>query len=169
MSRPVSDCPRLWRTSGMTHDSSTPWMDVALAQMKLGPATIAGKKHNNPIVQDYLKSVGLGATDDDNWCGAFVNWCLAEAGYKSLGAAGNGKGARSWKEYGTLMTQPCPGAIVVFWRVSKYKSWKGHVAFYTHTAGARVHVLGGNQGPGRQITYSSFLKSTVLAYRWPVR
>ena len=131
---------------------------LRLAREELGQQEIAGGR-DNPRIVEYHQATSLRATDDETpWCAAFVNWCLKKAGYRGTNSAA----ARSFLSWGTKITKPQAGAIVVF---SRGAPPAGHVAFYlSHTADA-VSVLGGNQGD--RVSIARYDPSTILGYRWP--
>lgn len=130
-----------------------------IAQEEIGVTEIVGGKHN-PRILDYHSTTGRFSDDETSWCGSFVSWCLKKAGLDTLGP--EGAGARNWLKYGTPLTTPKRGCIVVFWRESR-TSWKGHVAFYSHETSTHIYVLGGNQG--NTVKISAYAKSRFLGYR----
>lgn len=95
------------------------------------------------------------------WCSAFVNWCLAQAGIVGT----NNALASSWSTWGTALSEPKQGAIVCF-------SWANrghidHVAFCDEVNG-RYRMLGGNQsGAGGQVSSVDFPRHNAVYYRWP--
>lgn len=135
-----------------------------IAQGEIGESEIAGPTNNARIVE-YAHATGLAADDDETpWCGAFVAWCMKQAGipYNEATAAA----ARSWLAWGTPIAQPWLGCVVIFWRGSPTAS-TGHVSFYAGPGDDPDHikVLGGNQG--NAVSIESFPLSRVLGYRWP--
>jgi uncharacterized protein (TIGR02594 family) len=150
--------------------SGCPWMDHAMGEM--GIAAKKGSASNKSVVK-YLKSCdpryaddGALATDETDWCSAFVNWCLAEA---SIPGTRHTR-ARSWIRWGLgfQINEPRFGAIAVLTR-TKDKSLaprgKGHVAFFWSISGDRLYLLGGNQG--RKVSIKPFRKENLLCYLWP--
>lgn len=82
------------------------------------------------------------------WCAAFVNAVLNETGIDgSESVSKYPLTARSFLHWGTKVTDPEPGDIVVFPRGNS--SWQGHVGFYLKTQkinGVDYYlILGGNQ------------------------
>lgn len=93
------------------------------------------------------------------WCAGFVG-----AIEKACGRKGTGKMlARSYMTYGTPVTQPKLGDIVVFRRGNS--SWQGHVGYYAGEDRYNILSLGGNQS--NKVCYSYYPKNTVLAFRRP--
>jgi uncharacterized protein (TIGR02594 family) len=86
------------------------------------------------------------------WCAAFVNSVLWEAGIDPTGSLL----ARSYLSWGTTTDYPMPGDIMVFSRGTQ--GWQGHVGFYVDTATVDGRdywiVLGGNQS--NAVTYELF-------------
>ena len=145
-------------------------MDIAMAEM--GTKSRKGSKNNGSVIK-YLKSCdpdnGGGLDNDEtDWCSAFVNWCMVEAGYNGT----RHTRARSWLRWGLgiRLTRPSFGAIVVFTRTSDKSMGthgKGHVSFYWEEIGDKIWVLGGNQG--RSVSIKPYKKSNVLGYFWPTQ
>ena len=82
------------------------------------------------------------------WCAAFINAVLNETGIAgSESVSDYPLTARSFLQWGTKVTDPQPGDIVVFPRGNS--SWQGHVGFYLKTLemnGVEYYmILGGNQ------------------------
>lgn len=92
------------------------------------------------------------------WCGAFVAYCLKQTG---LPHAAKYASARAWETYGTALSKPKLGCIVVFTR-----SGGGHVGFVVgKDQRGFLQVLGGNQGDA--VSIASFDPARVTAYRCP--
>jgi lysozyme family protein len=68
--------------------------------------------------------------------------------------------ARAWVRYGAPLTQPRPGAIMVFARDSG-----GHVALYEDETDTHYIVRGGNQS--NAVNQTTLPKSSLLAIVWP--
>ncbi|MBA8881743.1 TIGR02594 family protein [Phyllobacterium myrsinacearum] len=140
--------------------SGPTWIDIAARY--IGEREIKGPKHNSKILEWWEKMKAPYRDDETAWCGAFVGGVLVEAG---LPAYPKGAGARNWLEYGTPLSQPAVGCIVVFWRGSK-SGWSGHVGFVVGKDQAgNLMVLGGNQGD--MVSIKPFGKDRILGYRWP--
>jgi len=146
--------------STFTPTGEPKWLEIARGEMKSGVAEIAGRKDNKRIL-DYHATTTLQATDDEvPWCSSFVNWCLKEASIPGTNSAA----ARSWLKWGTKLTSPEIGCVVVFWR-NKPSSWQGHVGFYAGEDDGDLLILGGNQSD--RVKISAFPKTQVLGYRKP--
>jgi len=117
---------------------------------------------NNPEILKYSRECGFSATDvpsdEVSWCSAFMCWCQMKAGYQHT----NSLAARSWMDWGSLVTEPQIGDVTIFWRV-KPNGWQGHVGFYIRRNNTRIWVLGGNQG--NQVCISDYPASQLLGYR----
>lgn len=125
---------------------------------EVGVKEIAGNAHN-PRILEYHKATDLkGNTDEIAWCSAFVNWCFKETHQKGTNKAN----ARSWLDWGNVVTEPKKGDVVIFWRGSK-TSWQGHVGFFVEETKDSIIVLGGNQG--NEVNFSHYKKSQLLGYR----
>lgn len=98
------------------------------------------------------------------WCAAFVNSVLEEAGLPTSGDVENNPwgilAARSYLEWGESVETPIPGDIMVFTR--KGPPGSGHVGFYVDTIewkGVNYWVvLGGNQD--QSVSYMLFRTDT---------
>lgn len=142
-----------------------PWM--AVAGQELGVREYPGMP-NSPHVLKYFSAVGnlskLAASRDETpWCSAFVNWCMARAGYQGTRSAL----ARSWMRWGRRLETPHPGCIVVFSREKIF----GHVGFYLGETSSEILVLGGNQqNPETQlyeVCEKYYPKARWLGFRLP--
>ncbi|MFP5211941.1 MAG: TIGR02594 family protein [Acidobacteriota bacterium] len=133
-----------------------PWL--AVARLELGVHEVAGAA-DNPRIIEYHQATTLKATDDEvAWCSAFANWCMDRAGLRGTKNAS----ARSWLVWGQAIEKPQRGCITVLSRGNN--SWQGHVCFFLEDLGARIRVLGGNQGDA--VTIAEYSKDRVLGYRW---
>ncbi|MDD9910202.1 MAG: TIGR02594 family protein [Ahrensia sp.] len=136
---------------------------LAEARRLLGTREAPGKR-NNPVIMDWADDLDQWYPGDDvPWCGLFVAHCM------HVGAPGepqdfNRLGARNWLDYGDPI-DPKVGAICVFWRTHRTRSWNGHVGFIVGEDKSAYHVLGGNQSDAVTITRIS--KSRLLGCRAP--
>ena len=108
-------------------------------------------------ITEYLRSVGL--SYPNNWCAAFVNWCLNQNDYIGI----NNGLARSFLNWGYEIQEPKLGCIVVLKR--GVVKWQGHVGFWLDEDSGLVRVLGGNQ-KGR-VGINAYLSNRILGYRLP--
>lgn len=147
-----------------TEEGTPKWLTLARSQLGIKEVPGVGASRSNPKIDQYFREVGFpGMYDDTSWCAAFVSAMLKRSGYPVL----PNLTARSGRSYGTKLSKPKIGCIVVFWRESP-NSWKGHIGFVTginHTT-KTLKVLGGNQS--NAVTEQTFPMSRVLGYRWPV-
>jgi uncharacterized protein (TIGR02594 family) len=132
-----------------------PWMEIAKAELAARVREFPGDA-DNPRIVEYHKTTTLPMPfkndDETAWCSSFVNWCLMKADIKRTKNAM----ARSWENWGTKLTTPRYGCIVVFWRISRTDG-RGHVGFFIEERDDEIVVLGGNQGDA--VTIESFPKN----------
>ena len=99
------------------------------------------------------------------WCAAFVNAVLEESDIVSNNDHKYPLTARAFLQWGTKVTEPKPGDIVVFPRGNS--SWQGHVGFYLKTMeinGVEYYmILGGNQS--NKVSIVSYRASNALGIR----
>ena len=120
---------------------------------------------SNPAVSKYFEAIpwigkpDVPVPDDVPWCAAFVNWCLARAGYRGTGSTQ----AKSFLEYGIRLHGPMYGAITVVNRPGGK-----HVAFCNSRAGdQKLKLLGGNQS--NSVCESDYTKVRKSAsFHWPL-
>lgn len=133
----------------------------ALAHSFIGLEEIVGARHNEKILE-FWKFCGLPFRDDETpWCAGFVGGILERCGLRSSRSGM----ARSYLKWGKSIAEPRVGAIVVYWRVSRYSA-SGHVGFVAGPYdGGFIPTLGGNQG--NKVCIKPYPASRVLSYRWP--
>lgn len=94
------------------------WMTIARGE--LGVKEYSGKFNNNPRILEYNKSTSLGASEDEvSWCASFVGWVMQQAGFTSTRSAL----ARSYLTWGSALSAPQYGAVVVFRRGNNPTFW----------------------------------------------
>jgi uncharacterized protein (TIGR02594 family) len=160
--------------------SSTPyWFDIAMCE--IGEQEGSGKACNNPRIIEYLQQfdhlnrAGLSAVDETAWCGAFVAWCLRQAGATSHDFI-NGRylaGAKEWLRVGKAMDSPKVGAVTVVSRIAgPDKSGTTpsgyHVGLFVGAVKGGIMLLGGNQG--NKVSVVPFTRGDgwqVEGHRWP--
>jgi len=128
---------------------------------------------DNPEIIKYFDALGLDGKalkDETSWCGAFVNWCTAQACLPGTGDLS----ARSWLEVGLPTADPVPGDIVVLWRgehpdeyIPGTRVKKGHVGFYIRHDAHHVYILGGNQS--NMVCISAYPMHQVLSFQSVVK
>lgn len=123
-----------------------------------GVAEVPGPK-NSPVIQSWLHKLRAWWVDDETpWCGVFVAACMDTVGIKLPKLWMR---AKSWAEWGTRLSAPVPGCVVVLERQGG-----GHVGFVVgRSAKGDLMVLGGNQG--NRVSIAPFERSRVVAYVWP--
>ena len=129
------------------------------AKKHIGVTEITGPK-TNAVIASWLHRLKAWWNDDETpWCGVFVAACMQVCGF-TLPA--NWMRARAWADWGTRISHPALGCIVVFERQGG-----GHVGFVVGIApDGRLMVLGGNQR--NRVWVDAFERSRVLAYIWPI-
>ena len=138
----------------------------ATARGYLGTTEIPGPT-SHPSILQWARNLGGWVADffrDDAtpWCALFLNHVLQKAGLPLSGPAGSPAllRAKSFEAYGTPLSDPCLGAILVFTREGG-----GHVALYVGETLKAYRCLGGNQGDS--VSESWLSKSRCTAIRWP--
>lgn len=133
-----------------------------LEALKLdGLKEVPGSTHSPEVVKLFADAGHAGVKDDETaWCAAFVGAVLRRSGYLSTGQLT----ARSYLDFGEVVTNPKRGDIVVFPRGNS--TWQGHVAFVLKVDDQYVHAFGGNQSNAVNITRYS--RAKVLGFRRPV-
>lgn len=145
--------------STLTQAPSVPEYAQA-AYEHLGLSEVPGAGSNATIL-GWIKTFFTWATNDGEvaWCAIFINTMLKQAGLKGTGKAN----ARSFLDWGTPVSEPRKGDIVVFWRGNP-DSWQGHVGIYWGDApGDYVYCLGGNQSD--KVSIATYPETSVLGYR----
>ncbi|MBW8271470.1 TIGR02594 family protein [Caldovatus aquaticus] len=175
---PCCGSPLLWWGTLCPAGIATPfWFDIAMCE--IGEQEGSGKAVNNPRIVEYLQQFahlnrsGLSAVDETAWCGAFVAWCLQQAGVASNDFL-NGKylaGAKMWLHVGKKLGDPVPGCVAVVHNAHAAASTTAtgwHVGLYVDGDRSGVWLLGGNQG--NKVCVAPFLRAkgwSVEGYRWP--
>jgi uncharacterized protein (TIGR02594 family) len=142
-------------------ESLLPWYEEAL-RLK-GTKEAAGAADNSTILR-WARRLGLAYGHDSiAWCGLFTAHCIGAA-LPDEPLPTNPLGARNWQRFG-VPTEPTLGAVLVFWRTHKTKSFNGHVGFYAGEDDAAFHVLGGNQSDS--VSIARVARARLLGARWP--
>lgn len=128
------------------------------ARRHLGVAEVPGPKHS-PVIQSWLHKLRAWWVDDETpWCGVFVAACMDTVG---IPLPKNWMRAKAWSEWGSRLSAPITGCVVVFERKGG-----GHVGFVVgRTSNGNLLVLGGNQG--NMVKISEFSRDRVVGYYWP--
>ena len=137
---------------------------ITEARKYIGTAEIPGPKHNSNIL-NWLKNLKAWWSEDETpWCGTFVAHCMKTAGFD---VPKYWMRAKEWATWGTAVSKPTLGCIVVFDRQGG-----GHVGFVVgFDEKGRLMVLGGNQG--NKVSIAPFERKLVseggrvVAYRIP--
>lgn len=147
---------------------ASPWMNIASAEFGIHEDSHPGQ-HNERIVE-YHKTTTLKASDDETpWCSSFVNWVMIQSGYKGTNSAA----AKSWEKWGTAVTTPTKGNIVVIKKKSGPDQATGstsgyHVGFLISKSDKYITILGGNQGNSVKESNYKLSSYDVIAYRKPM-
>jgi len=137
--------------SNLVRQNDFKWLKIAFAE--LGTPELEDPLENQRIVQ-YLKTCEYSLphineeSDETNWCAAFTNWCIENAGYSGTNSAW----ALDWANWGTKAENLTRGSIAVFKRFVMSEGVKqtfGHVGFFLgrdQEDENKLVILGGNQG-----------------------
>lgn len=149
---PVSEKPQLTRNERV----------LMMAMGEIGQKEIPGKGENQRIREYHAfasQDNRAEMSEDIAWCASFVCWVLEMLGMGST----NSRAARSFLKWGlSSKSDPLPGDVVVFWRVSK-TSWQGHVGFYLGETKTHIICLGGNQS--NAVNVAQYSKNQLLDIR----
>jgi uncharacterized protein (TIGR02594 family) len=139
---------------------------LTIARKYVGTAELPGPK-NNPTIMGWIRALGgtlAGWVVDETtpWCASSLNAILQEAGLPMSAKPGSADllRAKSFLSYGTALTEPSVGCIIVFDRAGG-----GHVGLYTGETLKAYRVLGGNQS--NKFCEAWLARDRALAYRWP--
>jgi uncharacterized protein (TIGR02594 family) len=143
-----------------------PRLTIAIAELGVHENSLPGQ-HNARIIEYHQTTTLKATTDETAWCSSFVNWVVRQAG----GTGTNSALAKSWLDWGTPVTTPMAGDIVVIRKktpgiTQATGSPTGfHVGFYISAPAGHIRILGGNQSD--QVKYSNFSLSgyEVKGYR----
>lgn len=141
-----------------------------LAKMRAmtGIKEVPGKA-NNPLIIGWARSLAIRYPDlkpDLSWYTLdSVAWCGLGCG-EAVGECDPGfkpprglLGAGNWATWGQKLTEPTPGAILVFKRTGGH-----HVTLYESEKGGRLYCRGANQG---DMVNVSSRTDKPIAIRWP--
>lgn len=128
-----------------------------------GTREIPGSQHNQTIL-GWADAVGIGQLvndDEQAWCGLFITYIATRAGKFVPMQNWNKLRALEWINFGTKVSEPMLGDVVVFKREGG-----GHVGLYVGEDSEAYHVLGGNQG--NQVSITRIDKDRLYAARRPI-
>ena len=131
------------------------WMKVVHGE--LGVKEVPGSGDNPRIVEYHAETELHASKDAIAWCSSFANWVMKQVGIKGTRSAA----ALSWRSWGTKLSQPKYGCIVVF----DHGGGHGHVTFFEKWDGSYLVCTGGNQSDS--VRTSKYSTGEVVAYRWP--
>ncbi|WP_165926901.1 TIGR02594 family protein [Tepidamorphus gemmatus] len=106
------------------------------------------------IARRYLGSNPTGRSS--LWCADFINLVERKAGREGVGS----RLATAYLDYGTKVSKPQPGDIVVLTRRGG-----GHVGYFVGWDDGKIVLLSGNHG--RKVAIGTYPTSRVLGYRRP--
>ncbi|WP_028886308.1 TIGR02594 family protein [Teredinibacter turnerae] len=151
-------------------NATAAWYDIAVAE--IGVKELLGIEKNNQRIIEYHSTTTLGAkTDEIPWCSSFVNWVMRQAGFEGT----NNALAKSWLDWGSVVTTPQKGDVVVIKRKNatndaRTGSSSGyHVGFYVTSSNVVISLLGGNQS--NSVKKSNFMLRSydIAGFRRPKR
>lgn len=133
------------------------WLTIARGE--IGVHERAGAE-DNPRVLEYLRTVDDDRHgDEEAWCSAFLEWVFRQDGQTGPCS----KAARGWLHWGTSLSAPRVGCVVVLSRPPA--TWTGHVGLYLSQHPTQFTLLSGNSANAVRI--ARYDKSRLLDYRWP--
>jgi len=133
------------------------WMSIA--EKEIGIKEVSGSGANARILEYHAQTSLNASSDETPWCSAFACWVMKQAGIAGTRSAS----ARSWVNWGSSLTGPRYGAVVVITRGNDPRL--GHVGFVSRFDKDYVWLLAGNQTDS--VSVVRFSRANVLAYRWP--
>ena len=126
-------------------------LQFAINELNAG-AGEQGGNNKGPWIKKYLQPTGL--AEGNSWCAAFISWCFLQAAggdkknmpFKYTAGARNVYNQLKQKSfiYDANITQPLPGDIVTWWRVSMPSGF-GHIAIVHHFKDGFLYTLEGNK------------------------
>jgi uncharacterized protein (TIGR02594 family) len=150
-------------------DTVPPWL-VTMRQV-----TGTHALNDNPIILGWAKKIGelfpemasYCATythDTIAWCGLTVGYCMAVNGIRPIFGAKDADKfffAEAWKQFGTPVSSPQPGDVLVF----DFGGGDHHVTLYEQKQGDSYVCRGGNQS--HQVKLSTYAISQCIGVRRP--
>ena len=123
-------------------------VQIALAEMAKGVKEEPRGSNTGPVVNQYLKSVGLSPGPKSYWCAAFVFWCC-EASSKSRGVSnpmirsGYCPDIYTWaKNKNYIVKEPQPGDIFLVPCAKPYNAQ--HIGFVVNVSAGYITTCEGN-------------------------
>lgn len=143
--------------------AAAPSMPLIREALKLYGVKETAGAGDNPVILEWATELGGSAKaiymhDEVPWCGLFMGVCALRAGYIVPMMAIR---ALAWRDFGTAVTEPCLGDVLVFVRPGG-----GHVGIYVGEDDDAFHVLGGNQGD--QVKIARIERASMRAARRPL-
>jgi uncharacterized protein (TIGR02594 family) len=136
---------------------------LAVADREIGQKEAPGLA-DNPRIVEYFGATTFGPHPDSvSWCGAFVSFCLREAGVIDKGSAR----AADWLDFGEPLAQPRVGCVAVLKPQAPGSS--GHVGFWVGEQNGQLQMLAGNQHDNVDITAYPVRALFEGGLRWPHR
>lgn len=136
------------------------------ALKEFGTLEVRGSKNNQKIIK-WAAEVGaetarIYLSDDIPWCGLFMAVVAKRAGKEIVR---DPLWALNWGNFGTHVTEPMLGDVLIFTRTTSDGKKAGHVGLYVGEDEDDYHVLGGNQSDCVCITKK--LKQRLYVARRP--
>lgn len=112
---------------------------IKVAVLQIGVSESPKGSNSGPIVDKYLKSVGL--APGFSWCMAFVYWCCKEANPNNI-LFRTGGVLKQWNKTAAdhRHTVPLPGDIFVM----DFGGGLGHTGFVENVVGDTIQTIEGN-------------------------
>ncbi|MBG6173453.1 uncharacterized protein (TIGR02594 family) [Labrenzia sp. EL_208] len=159
---PVTSGAATWLPTALA-EQSNPWNDGALKE---------GTQLGTDRVLTYFKATDLATNKVLPWCGAFVAFCMKQAGGEVAGSIVKGAArAANWKSWGNLSipvkTGNVPAGAVVVMSPPPGSARSGHVGFCSPDQSGKagkITLLGGNQSD--TVKNSDYDRSKIAAIRW---
>ncbi|MGO7864955.1 cell wall hydrolase [Rhizobium ruizarguesonis] len=152
---------------------SAGWMQAAEKEFQFWTANKLDERSPDGVarVTDYFKATNQQYAAGKAWCGAFVAWCLSEAGRAvTTTIVDDPAWAANWKNWGDLelrqrdLTGVPNGAIIVM-APSDGTNGSGHVAFFRQQMPAgKIEILGGNQSD--RVKTMVVERNKIVSIRW---
>lgn len=151
-----------------TPDKSEPvWLSEA--RRYLGQVEMRGPR-NNPIIVAMGRKLGLPTfQDSEPWCTLFVAFCLKNT-LPNVELPTHLMWSRAFQKWGSPLTKPRLGAIMVYWRGKSIDEDLGHVGFYLGpglTPGYS-RLINGNMSDSVRIADMPDNKLVPDGIRWPI-
>ncbi|ATW69967.1 baseplate hub subunit and tail lysozyme [Proteus phage vB_PMC-PL1] len=140
-----------------------PWLVEGYKLLGIHEATKDGGAEVDKLWKDFKMGGLMGSPTTIPWCSGFVGGTLTRAGLPTTSTSQYNKASSQyWLGYGTKLSKPAFGCIVVF----KYPNGNGHVGYVVgKTSSGLLLVLGGNQSD--MVCVKAFKTGLIQGYVFP--